>query len=60
MAEGGLVPHELTVQILVNALIANPSKNYLLDGFPRSVQQAEFFEQTVMECQQVLFFNVDE
>jgi adenylate kinase family enzyme len=37
MGEGGLVPHELTVQVLVNALIANPAKNYLLDGFPRSV-----------------------
>ena len=26
MNEGGLVPFELTVQILINALIANPSK----------------------------------
>jgi len=26
MAEGGLVPFELTVQILINGLIANPSK----------------------------------
>lgn len=60
VAEGGLVPHELTVQVLVNALIANPSKNYLIDGFPRSVPQAEYFEQTVMECQTVLFFNVEE
>ena len=26
MDEGGLVPFELTVNILINALIANPSK----------------------------------
>jgi hypothetical protein len=26
MNEGGLVPFELTVQILINALLANPSK----------------------------------
>jgi len=37
MADGGLVPFELTVQILINGLIANPSKNYLIDGFPRAV-----------------------
>jgi hypothetical protein len=26
MNEGGLVPFELTVQILINGLLANPSK----------------------------------
>jgi adenylate kinase family enzyme len=26
MNEGGLIPYQLTVQVLVNALIANPSK----------------------------------
>ena len=46
--DGGLVPFELTVQVLINGLIANPSKvllnyyiskrqNYLIDGFPRAV-----------------------
>ena len=30
MAEGGLVPFELTVQILINGLIANPSKVFSL------------------------------
>ena len=60
MAEGGLVPFELTVQILINGLIANPSKNYLIDGFPRAVEQAIYFEQHVCECQQVLFYDVNE
>lgn len=45
VADGGLVPHELTVKILINALIANPSENYLIDGFPRAVDQAIYFEQ---------------
>jgi adenylate kinase family enzyme len=36
VTEGGLVPFELTVQVLINALITNPSKNYLIDGFPRA------------------------
>jgi len=36
---GGLVPFELTVQILINGLIATPSKTktYLIDGFPRAI-----------------------
>jgi adenylate kinase family enzyme len=60
MNEGGLVPFELTVQILINSLIANPSKNYLIDGFPRAVDQAVYFEQNVCECQNVLFYDVSE
>jgi adenylate kinase len=44
MEKGELVPYELTVQILISALIANPSKNILIDGFPRQVEQAIYFE----------------
>mmetsp|Transcript_22762 Transcript_22762/g.21968 ORF Transcript_22762/g.21968 Transcript_22762/m.21968 type:complete len:122 (+) Transcript_22762:7-372(+) len=50
VAEGGLVPCELTVGVLINGLIANPSKNYLIDGFPRATDQAIYFEQNVCEC----------
>lgn len=58
VTDGGLVPYELTVQILIKALIACPSENYLIDGFPRAVDQAQYFEQNVAETQQVLFFDV--
>lgn len=73
--DGGLVPFELTVQVLINGMIANPSKvsnllfliliiisiqNYLIDGFPRAVDQAIYFEQNVGECQNVIFYNVSE
>jgi len=57
MDKGGLIPYQLTVQVLINALIANPSKNYLIDGFPRARDQAVYFEQVVGPAQQVLFFN---
>jgi adenylate kinase family enzyme len=57
MNEGGLVPYQLTVQVLVNALIAQPSKNYLIDGFPRAKDQAIYFEQVAGEAQSVLYFN---
>lgn len=33
----------------INALIANPSKNYLMDGFPSTADQAINFEQNVCE-----------
>jgi adenylate kinase family enzyme len=58
MDEGGLVPFELTVNILINALIANPSKNYLIDGFPRALDQAVYFEKNVVEVSQILFIDV--
>ena len=30
----------------------------MIDGFPRAVDQAQYFEQNVMETQQVLFFDL--
>jgi len=45
------------VQLLINALIANPSQNYLIDGFPREVDQCTYFETNVCEAQNVLFFD---
>lgn len=58
VGDGGLVPFELTVQLLINALVATPSKNYLIDGFPRAIDQAQYFEQNVIEAQQILFYDV--
>ena len=53
----GNMSYEAIVALLVNALIANPSKNYLIDGFPSSGDQAIYFEQNVCECQTVLYFK---
>lgn len=39
-------------------MIATPSQNYLIDGFPRSVDQAIYFEKHVIEAFQVLFYDV--
>jgi len=59
-ASGALVPAELTVSILLKGMIANPSKNYLIDGFPRALDQALQFEQQVGEAQRVIFYDVSE
>jgi len=58
IAKGDLVPFQLTVQVLINAMLARPSKTYLIDGFPRSVEQAVYFEKAVMEHHVTLFYDV--
>ena len=42
VASGGLVPDEITIQIVRNRLAESDCANgYILDGFPRSIVQAE-------------------
>lgn len=41
-------------------MLDKPSKNYLIDGFPRALDQALHFEATACEAQTVLYFNVPE
>lgn len=41
-------------------MIANAAPAYLIDGFPRSTDQALFFEQNVLECQRIVHFKVSE
>jgi adenylate kinase family enzyme len=48
------------VSLLIKGMIAAPSKNYLIDGFPRQLDQAQLFEQQVGECQRVIFYEVSE
>lgn len=55
--QGRNCPLELTMQLLINALVANPSQNYLIDGFPREIDQCHYFETHVCEAQTVLFYD---
>lgn len=42
MARGELVPDEITIEIVKNRLVeADCANGYILDGFPRSIAQAE-------------------
>lgn len=61
VAEGQLVPDELTVGLLVKAIIKHNASNYLIDGFPRSLTQALYFERKVTECQVIVnYFATDD
>ena len=35
-------------------MVRNPSKGYVLEGFPRTLEQAKVFEENVVEFHQVI------
>ena len=56
------VPFDIIVQVLINGLIATPSKTktYVINGFPQSLEQAVFFEKNVIEAHQILYYDIPE
>ena len=36
------------------------SKGYLIDGYPREVQQGKEFEAEILPCTQILYFDVSD
>ncbi|CAG9464850.1 unnamed protein product [Pedinophyceae sp. YPF-701] len=60
MKEGKLVPMEVTITLLKNAMIKSGQKLFLIDGFPRALDQAAAFESDIVKCEAVLFFDLDE
>lgn len=64
--DGKIVPMEVTVQLLENAITEvvnqDPSHKgkFLIDGFPRQMDQALKFESDVCKSQFVLFFDCPE
>ncbi|GAO13784.1 hypothetical protein UVI_02004930 [Ustilaginoidea virens] len=63
---GLIVPMEVTIQLLENAMTdalraSGSSKGrFLIDGFPRKMDQAHKFEDTVCPAKTVLFFDCPE
>jgi len=47
--EGSLVPDDLTIPMVVNALSKSNERGWILDGFPRSKSQAEALQKTLRE-----------
>ena len=62
MDQGLLVPDELTVKILLDRVSKDDCKNgYVLDGFPRTIPQAEVLDKAVSDLNENIDFaiNVD-
>lgn len=60
MDQGLLVPDELTVKILLDRVAKEDCKNgYVLDGFPRTIPQAEVLDKALSEREEEIDFAVD-
>ncbi len=64
MNQGLLVPDDLIVEMIKNILKEFPGKNYVFDGFPRTVNQAEIFETMLktmnLDVNKVFYFDLDD
>jgi len=62
--DGLIVPMEVTVKLLENAMRSKMDKDdkgkFLIDGFPRKMDQAVFFEQSVCPSRCTLFLDCPE
>ena len=55
---GTIVPMHITIRLLENAMKNHPeAMAFLIDGFPRSIEQGEEFEKTVCESTAVIFYD---
>ena len=50
---GKLVPDQIVTDMINNWLISN-TDNWLLDGFPRTINQAKSLNQILKSCNQIL------
>lgn len=44
---------QVTIGLLKNAMLKSRSNMFLVDGFPRALDQAETFERDILPCQTV-------
>lgn len=58
--EGKIVPGEITIGLLKNAIEVSTAPGVLIDGFPRQLDQAGAFEKDVSDFEFVLFFDCPE
>lgn len=60
MDQGELVPDELTVRILLDRVAQDDCKNgYVLDGFPRTIPQAEVLDKAIKELGDKIDYAID-
>ena len=55
-----LAPHQVIIGLLRTAMVKSGAKEFLIDGFPRAMDQAARFEEMIKPCELVLFFDCPE
>ncbi|XP_018491418.1 probable UMP-CMP kinase 1 isoform X2 [Raphanus sativus] len=60
IAEGRIVPSEITVKLLCKAMEESGNDKFLIDGFPRNEENRIIFENARIEPAFVLFFDCPE
>jgi adenylate kinase family enzyme len=58
MRQGLILPPDIEIRLLKNEIIAQEKRVYLIDGFPRKVEQVDAFEREVCPCKCALFLDV--
>ncbi|KAJ3127266.1 bifunctional uridylate/adenylate kinase [Nowakowskiella sp. JEL0407] len=58
--EGQIVPMEITISLLHTAMKKSGGKRFLIDGFPRALDQGLKFEEEVCKSKYVLYFDCPE
>lgn len=57
MESGALVPDKLVIDLLKERMSQSNSHGYILDGFPRTIAQAEALEKSRIKIDKVINFN---
>jgi len=59
MATGQLVPKDIVLDLIKQAILknVNTAKGFLIDGYPREIQQGVDFEDKIAPCSLVLYFD---
>ena len=57
MSEGKIIDQDTVMRLLQRAMRASGGNRFLIDGFPRALDQAESYERLLGDPQMVLFFD---
>ncbi|KEG13783.1 adenylate kinase [Trypanosoma grayi] len=58
---GSIVPSEITVELLAHAIAENLNpQGYIIDGFPRKMDQALMFEEGIAPAKGIFYFDCTE
>lgn len=58
MKQGAIVPQDIILNLLKDEILSQDKKLYIIDGFPRKIDQAETFESQICQCKCALFLDV--